>query len=112
MFILSRLLRRVVFSHGLPYAAARIPGLKRLPVFKLVAVAELALVARQHLQHLDSAERRRLAELVRRGRGLSAIEREELRRLVAKLDVRAFAGSVTERLSPVPVPRRLTGARY
>jgi hypothetical protein len=110
--MLSRLLGRVVLSHGLPHAAARIPGLKHLPVLKLVAVAELALVARQHLKHLDSAERRRLAELVRRGRGLSAKEREELRRLVAKLDARAFAGSVVERLSPVPVPKRLTGGRY
>jgi hypothetical protein len=112
MFMLSRLLGRVVFSHGFPHAVARIPALKRVPVLKLLAVAELALVARQHLQHLDSAERRRLAELVRRGRGLSATEREELRSLVAKLDGRAFAGSVMERLSPVPIPRRLTGARY
>src|ERR1700730_18233276 len=110
--MLARVLGRVVVSHGLPHAVARVPGLKRLPVLKLVAVAELALVARQHLQHLDSAERRRLAALARRGRGLSATEREELRNLVGKLDARAFAGSVMERLSPVPVPRRLTRARY
>jgi hypothetical protein len=112
MSILPGLVGRVVLSHGLKHTVARIPGLKRLPVLKLVAVAELALVARQHLQHLDSAERRRLAQLVRRGRGLSAMERGEVRRLVAKLDTRAFAGSVVDRLSPVPVPRRLTGARY
>jgi tellurite resistance protein len=110
--MLSRLLGRVALSHGLPHAVARIPGLRRLPVLKLVAVAELALVARRHLQHLDSAERRRLAELLRHGRGLSTAEREELRRLVAKLDARAFAGSVMQRLSPVPVPRRLTRVRY
>ena len=91
---------------------ARVPGLKRLPVLKLLAVAELALVARKHLQHLDATERRRLAELVRRGRGLSAAEREELRSLVLKLDVRAFAGSAVQRLSPVGLPRRLTGGRY
>jgi tellurite resistance protein len=96
----------------LPHAVARIPGLKRLPVMKLVAVAELALVARRHLGHLDAAERRRLAELVRRARGLSAAEREELRGLVAKLDARAFAGSAMKRLSPVPLPARLTRARY
>jgi hypothetical protein len=96
----------------LPRAVARVPGLKRLPVLKLLAVAELALVARKHLQHLDATERRRLAELVRRGRGLSAAEREELRSLVLKLDVRAFAGSAVQRLSPVGLPRRLTGGRY
>jgi hypothetical protein len=101
-----------VLARALPHALARIPGLKRLPVFKLVAIGELALVARRHLQHLDAAQRRRLAELVRRGRALSPAEREELRGLIAKLDARAFAGSAVDRLSPVPLPRRLTGARY
>jgi tellurite resistance protein len=110
--MLPRVLAQTVLSHGLPRAVARIPGLKRLPVLKLVAVAELALVARRHLQHLDAAERRRLAELVRHGRGLSEAEREELRRLVAKLDARAFAGAAVKRLSPVPLPSRLTRARY
>jgi hypothetical protein len=81
-------------------------------VFKLLAVGELALVARRHLQHLDAAQRRRLTELVRHGRGLSKAEREELRGLIALLDARAFAGSAVERLSPVPLPKRLTGARY
>jgi hypothetical protein len=105
-------LGRSVLSRALPHAAARIPGLKRLPVFKLLAIGELALVARRHLQHLDPAQRRRLAELVRRGPGLSTAERKELRGLIAKLDARAFAGSAVERLSPVPLPKRLTGARY
>ena len=103
---------RTALRHGLPHAAARIPGLKRLPVLKLLAVGELALVARRHLQHLDADERRRLAELVRHRRALSPAERDELRSLVAKLDARAFAGSAVDRLSPVPLPRRLTGARY
>jgi len=108
----SRVLRRRALAHGLPRAIARVPGLKRLPVLKLLAIGELALVARRHLQHLDPAQRRRLAELVRRGRGLSAVEREELRGLVAMLDPRAFAGSAVGHLSPVPLPKRLTGARY
>jgi hypothetical protein len=103
---------RTALRHGLPKAAARVPGLKRLPVLKLLAIAELALVARRHLQHLDRDERHRLATLVRRGPRLSAAERDELRGLVAKLDVRALAGSAVERISPVPLPRRLTGARY
>jgi hypothetical protein len=105
-------LTRAVLTAGLPRVVARVPGLKQLPILKLVAAAELALVARKHLQHLDAAERRRLAQLVRRGRQLSAAEREELRGLVGKLDARAFAGSTIQRLSPVRLPRRLTRARY
>lgn len=110
--MLRRVLVRTVVAHGLPRAVRRVPGLKHLPVVKLLAVAELALVARRHLQHLDAPQRRRLAELVRRGRALSAPEREELRGLVALLDTRAFAGSAAQRLSPVPLPKRLTRARY
>jgi hypothetical protein len=112
MIMLSHVLGRALLSRGLPHAVARVPGLKRLPVLKLVAVAELALVARKHIQHLDATERGRLAELVRHARGMSPAEREELRGLVAKLDARAFAGSAAERLSPVPLPKRLTGSRY
>ena len=106
------MLARTVLTRGLPRAIKRVPGLKHLPVVKLLLIGELALVARQHLQHLDATERRRLAELVRRGRGMSAAEREELRGLVSKLDSRAFAGSALQRLSPVPLPKRLTRARY
>jgi hypothetical protein len=98
-----------LLARGLPRAAARVPGLKRLPVFKLVTLAQLALVAREHLQRLEPAERRRLAELARGGRGLSASEREELRGLVAKVDPRGFAGLSMAQLSPVPLPKRLTG---
>ena len=103
---------RAALRHGLPHAAARIPGLKRLPVVNLLAIGELALVARRHLQLLDTDERRRLARLVRRGPRLSAGERDELRDLVAKLDMRALAGSAVQRISPVPLPKRLTRARY
>jgi hypothetical protein len=77
----------------------------------LLAIAGLASVARRHLQHLDKAERRRLVELVRRGPRLSPAERHELRRLVSKLDMRGLAGSAVERISPVPLPKRLTRAR-
>lgn len=101
-----------MLSHGLPRAIARVPGLKHLPVVRLLAIGELALVARRHLRHLDAAQRHRLAQLVRRGRSLTEPEREELRGLVAKLDTRAFAGSAMQRLSPVPLPKRLTKARY
>jgi hypothetical protein len=86
--------------------------LRGLPVLRILAVAELAVVARLHLRHLDSAQRRRLVELLRRGRRLSAAERAERRALVAALNARAFAGSAVQRLSPIPLPKRLTRARY
>ena len=98
--------------HGLPHAASRVPGLKRLPIFRLLAIGEMAVVTRRHMQHLDPQERRRLAALVRRGRALTPEERKELRVLVGKLDMRAFAGSAVSRLSPVPLPKRLSRARY
>jgi hypothetical protein len=112
MPILCRVKGRTVLAAGLPRVVSRVPGLRRLPVVKLIAVAELALVARKHMQHLDAAERRRLVELARRGRGMSPADREELRELASKLDARAFAGSAIQRLSPIGLPRRLTRARY
>lgn len=91
----------------------RLPILRRLPVVRLLAIAEIALVARRHLQHLSPDERRRLTALVRaRRRGLSPVEQDELRGLVAKLDPRAFAGSAVDRISPVPLPHRFTRGRY
>ncbi len=105
-------LGRALLTHGLPRALTRIPVLRHLPVVRLLALGEMALVARKHLQHLDPAQRRRLAQLVRRGRGMSATERDELRELLAKLDARAFAGSALQRLSPLPLPKRFTRARY
>jgi hypothetical protein len=43
---------------------------------------------------------------------LSAAERDERRALVAALNARAFAGSAVQRLSPIPLPKRLTRGRY
>ena len=83
-------------------------ALRRIPVLKLIAAAEVAIVARRHVQRLTPKERRRLLELIVRPHRLTASERRELRRLVDKLQPRAFAGTVAERLSPVPLPKRLT----
>ena len=85
--------------------------LKRLPLFRLLALAEIALLARRHLQQLDAGERRRLAELARRGRGLDKTERDELRGLLAKVEPRAFAAGAADAFSPVPLPRWLAGRR-
>jgi hypothetical protein len=92
-------------------ASKRIPGLKRLPVLKLLALGEILLLARDHYERLTPAERRRLALLLRRGRGrpsnLSRRDRNELSELIAKVEPRAFAGAAADKLSPVPLPHRI-----
>jgi hypothetical protein len=79
--------------------------LKRMPIFKVLAIAKLALLAHRHMRKLDADERRRLAQLVRRGHRLSASERDELRGLVGKLEPRAFAWATANALSPVRLKR-------
>ena len=64
-----------------------------------------------HGDILTPAEWRRLAELIRIGRGrpsnLSTRQRRQLQDLVAKAEPRLFAGAAVEKLAPVPVPKRL-----
>jgi hypothetical protein len=84
-------------------------------VFKLLAAAEVLLLARQHALRLEPEERRRLVELVRIGRGrrrnLTLEQREELAELVEKAAPREFLGEAASRLSPVPLPKRLIRGR-
>lgn len=80
-----------------------------MPFLKLLAIAQIALLARRHLQRLDASDRRRLSELVGRGHHMNGAERAELRRLVGKLEPRAFAAATADAFSPVPLPRRLAG---
>jgi hypothetical protein len=96
----------------LALGASRIPGLKRIPMFKLLALAEIAILARAHVGRLTPAERRRLFDLVRTSRGrkgnLTQAERHELAELVHKMEPRMFAGAAADHLSPVPLPKRFT----
>jgi hypothetical protein len=96
-------------------AAQRVPGLRQVPVLKLLVAAEIVLLARDHVSKLEPHERRRVIELLRIGRGrtrnLSPAERDELRDLVAKAEPRLLAGLVAEKLSPVRLPRRLVRGR-
>jgi len=84
-------------------------------MFKLLAIAEIAVLARRHVSRLTPPERRRLLELLRKGRGrgrnLGAAEREELTGLVAKAEPRLFVGSAADKLSPIPLPRRVVEGR-
>lgn len=82
---------------------------KRLPIFKVIAIAQVGLLAKRHLDRLEPGEARRIGELARHPRSLSGAEKEELRVLTAKLEPRMFAGAAADHLSPVPLPRRLTG---
>jgi hypothetical protein len=84
---------------------------KRLPWLKVLVVAEIALLARDHMLRLSTEERKRMLELVRthrgRARNLSPVEQDELAALVAKAEPRLFAGTVADKLSPFPLPKRI-----
>jgi hypothetical protein len=84
------------------------PTLKKIPAAKLIAVAEVLMLARQHLLKLEPQERRRIVELVRRGHGrpshLSERERRELVRLLEKIEPREFVRAAVRQVG-VPLPR-------
>jgi hypothetical protein len=92
-------------------ATERMPGLRRLPIMRLLAIGEIAVLARDHFERLTPVERRRLVVLLRRGRGrpsnLNKRDRRELAALIAKVEPRAFAGAAADKLSPVPLPDRV-----
>jgi len=102
-------------NRSLATVARRVPGVRRIPVVALLSAAEVAVIARDHYRQLSPAERRRLLQLIRLGRGrrnrLTGRERDELERLVAKLEPRRLLGDAADRLSPVPIPRRLLYGR-
>jgi hypothetical protein len=80
---------------------------RRLPFFRILAIARLAMTARHHLQSLTPDERRRLVQLARHGRGLSPAERSELRTLVSRLEPGVFARAAVNAFSPIGIPGRL-----
>jgi hypothetical protein len=86
-------------------------SIRRLPFFKVVAIVQLALLARRHLSALTPADRHRMAELARHPRHLTPAERNELLDLARKLEPGAFAGAAADHLSPFPLPKRLTRGR-
>jgi hypothetical protein len=102
-------------THTAGKVADRIPGLRRVPVVHVLTAAELALLTHDHVRRLTPAERRRLVTLVRIGHGrrsrLTASERIELEDIVDKLAPRHLVGEAVSKLSPVPLPRRLTHGR-
>ena len=85
--------------------------LRTLPWFRVLAIGKIALTARRHLRNLTPAERRRLGVLLWPRRGRGAAERAERRRLVAKLDARAFGASAVGMFAPWPIGRMARGGR-
>jgi hypothetical protein len=104
-----------LLTNAVGHVAGRIPGVRRIPVLRLLAVGEIVLLAREHIGKLEPHERRRLVELLRRGHGrpqnLSAKDRDELAALVGKAEPRLFAGMAAEKLSPVPLPHSFVRGR-
>jgi hypothetical protein len=71
---------------------------------RVLAIAQVALLIRRHLGLLEPDERGRLATLVRESKGrpktnLSANEREELLRLVRKLEPGEFGKAAAGRIA-------------
>jgi hypothetical protein len=80
--------------------------MKKMPLFRLLAIGQTALLARRHLRRLDANDRQRLVELVRKGRRMSPGERDELRAILAKLGPGEFAYATANAFSPVRLPHR------
>jgi hypothetical protein len=74
----------------------------KIPAARLLILGELLLLANEHFQRLDAQERRRVIELIRRGRGrpgnLSERDRRELTRLMEKAEPREFAKNAAKRM--------------
>lgn len=73
-----------------------------MPVARLVVLTELTMLAREHFGKLEPQDRRRVIELLRRGRGrpsnLTTRERRELVKLLAKSEPRLFARAAALKL--------------
>jgi hypothetical protein len=102
-------------NRSIAKAAGHVPGIRAIPLVRLLSAAEVAMLARDHYTRLSPAERARLRHLVKTGRGrtdrLTDRERNELESLITKLAPRELFGGAADRLSPVPQPRRLLYGR-
>ena len=101
-------------NHAIASASSHVPGLKRLPMLKVLAIAEVALLAHRHARRLDDSDRRRLYEIVKssgKTHRMSRAELNELSMLLAKMEPRLFVGEAADRLSPIPLPKVLVRGR-
>jgi hypothetical protein len=83
---------------------------RAFPWTRLLAVARAAVATKGHWDKLAPAERRLLIRLVRKSKGkasnLTLRERQQLRRLVAKLELRRLGRDLAVLASPLSRPRR------
>jgi hypothetical protein len=86
-------------------ASKRVPLLKRLPIFQLLILGELVLIAKAHYERLTPRERRRLVILLRDGRlrpsNLSERQRQELEALITKADASGLVSAAVRKLAPI-----------
>lgn len=79
--------------------------------FRILALGQLGLLARRHLQKLEPAERSRLASLVAKSKGrprnLTSADRAELLALVRKLEPSEFGRQAAGHTSPLRRKRPL-----
>jgi hypothetical protein len=74
---------------------------RALPFARLLALLQIAMLARRHFRGLAPGERKRMLELVRHGTHLTTAERRELRDLAGKLEPRTFATDAARTFSPL-----------
>jgi hypothetical protein len=96
------------FHRTIARGVGRVPGLKRVPVIKLLFLAEILVLAKRHLEKLSQEERQQLFILLRKGRNITQAERQQLIKLIRLMEPRAFAGQSLDILSPVPMPNKIT----
>jgi hypothetical protein len=75
-----------------------------IPAARLLLIGQAVLASRRHWQRLEAHERRRLTEIVRNSRGrpsnVTRREREELVRLIRKLDLTTLGRDIAGLASP------------
>lgn len=75
------------------------------PWARTIAIGEIALTAKRHLDRLDEGEPSELRRLITKSKGrrknLSAGERQRLMALVRKLEPAAFAKTATRQAMPL-----------
>ena len=104
----GRLVSAALVTLGAARLAARVPGLRRLPMLEIVLAGQVTLLAREHFERLTPRERHRIFVLLKSCHGriaqLSEPDGAELSALITKIEPRLFAESALRTLSPLPLP--------
>lgn len=94
-------------GHLVSRTFSRAGALRKIPLVRMVALAEVIVLANEHVHKLTQQERHRLVELVKRGRArpshLSARERRELRGLLAKAEPKQFVSRAMLKVTGIPL---------